>query len=817
MWRRSLSPLLIRNAPDRILPPSRGLPRAMAGTGFFRFFSVSWQPYEQTATRYSMKHPLCFSFFRRRLARALALAALIAVSGVAALLLATPSPLPDVRTWPVSPALLDARGELFHARLSSREEYCLPVPLDRMGPWLPLVAVAVEDKRFHGHFGMDILALARAVWQNLRAGTVVSGASTISSQVIRLTYPSARTWRSKVREFAQAVNLERCLSKREILELYLNRAPFGGPVRGVEAASRSYFGKKAAELSLAESALLIGMLRGPSVYRPDKNPEKTLERRNAILRQLRLRGTIPEERLRLALLEKLPPGRSAIPKDHRHFADIAFRALPGGWWEKGAHPVRTTLDPFLQNALERRLHEQLRLFPPQITAAGGIMDNRTGALAAYVGNARFDLDERRQWVDCGNAPRSPGSALKPFVYLRAVEQGRLLPVSLLADTPLSFAGEAPRNYDRVYRGPVSAASALANSLNAPAVRVLRMAGGEAVLQSLRDAGFAHLDRPAGHYGDSLALGGCEVTLLQTLQAYSTLATLGLRRPMTPLAEKARPGRLGESRLFSAAASFLITESLRETGRMSPVLRQALLDQGRAVAFKTGTSYGLRDAWTAAYTPALTVAVWLGDPEGRPHPGLMGLPVAAPMALAILRDIPVRPGEQTWYQPPENLERFTACALSGMPASPACPVRQQAWRIRDVTRTQPCAMHAVRAGGTETLLPAELEDYVTRRNTAFAAKERIDITAPLPGSTFFITPLAAEQSIALACEGAKGNVYWFIDQEFFGPQKKGASLLWPLKPGKHDISLVDEAGNAASARFTVVDILEKQPAAIPFAP
>ncbi len=255
------------------------------------------------------------------------------------------------------------------------------------------------------------------------------------------------------------------------------------------------------------------------------------------------------------------------------------------------------------------------------------------------GNARFDLAGRSNWVDCGNAPRSPGSILKPFVYLLAMEQGNLVPASLIADTPLSFAGMAPRNYNRRYRGPVTAEFALANSLNAPAVRVLRRAGNEPVIQFLRTLGFSLLTRPVGFYGDSLTLGGCEVTLLQTMQAFSTLANLGLHRPMTPLAAGVGAGRLGEQHVFSSSAGYLVAETLRDTGRMSPMLREALLAQGRKGAFKTGTSYGLRDAWTAAYTPKHTVVVWLGDPQGLPHPALSGLPVAAPTALRLVRDLP----------------------------------------------------------------------------------------------------------------------------------------------------------------------------------
>ncbi|CAK7013976.1 MAG: Penicillin-binding protein 1C [Desulfovibrio sp.] len=752
-------------------------------------------------------------FTGKRAKRLCILTAVLGVILFSSVLLA-PSPMPDAVNWPVSPALLDSRGELFHARLSENEEFCLPVRLADMGKWLPLVAVEVEDRRFYSHFGVDVLALARATAQNARSFSVVSGASTITSQVIRLTYPRPRSLRSKALEFAQAIKLERHLSKEEILELYLNRAPFGGPVRGVEAAARSYFGKRAAELSLAEAALLIGMLRGPSLYRPDKNPERTLERRNAILHRLEERNAAPPETVKIAYLEKLPPGRGSIPQLHRHYADIALRALPAGYWRRGSAPVKTTLDTYLQNRLATRLTEALLPFPANITSAGAIVDNRTGAIVAYIGNSRFNLAARTNWVDCGNSPRSPGSTLKPFAYLLAMDQGKLLPSTLLADTPLSFAGMAPRNYDRTYRGPVSASFSLANSLNAPAVRVLRATGGENVIQFLRNLGFSFFNKPASHYGDSLILGGCEVTLLQVAQGFSTLATLGEHRPLTPFASESAPDRLGVRRIFSADAGYLIADSLSDAGRMSPVAAEALQSQGRRVAFKTGTSYGLRDAWTAAYTPHHTVVVWLGDPEGLPHPMLVGLPVASPAALNIIRDIPYARKDAAWYTPPPRLERFTACSFSGKPATPFCPTRNHAWRIRSVSQTVPCSMHAMRNGKLQTVLPAELENYAAENNTRVARRERIDITMPQPGMRFFITPYAEKQRIPLTCEGAQGKVYWFIDQEYYGVQEKGAALLWPVTAGKHVLSLVDEAGNTASAAFTVVDVLADSPRAIP---
>lgn len=713
--------------------------------------------------------------------------------------------MPAAVTWPTSPVLLDARGVPFHVRLSSDQEYCLPVSLEKMGKWLPLIAVAVEDKRFYRHPGVDPIAVVRALKQNVKAGRVVSGASTITSQVMRLTHPKPRSFSGKCIEFVQAVKLERSLSKREILETYLNRAPFGGPVRGVEAAARSYFNKNASELSLAESALLIGMLRGPSLYRPDKNPDNALRRRDMILCGLRERRLAAPEEIEHAFLEKAPPKRGALPQRHRYFADLVLRRLPANYWNAHAKAAATTLDPEVQALLELRLNEALQQFPDNVTAAGGIVDNETGAVLAYVGNVRFSPVERGHWTDCGNSPRSPGSVLKPFIYLAAMEQGSLAPASLIADTPLSFGGLPPRNYDRRYRGPVAADFALANSLNAPAVRVLRQAGGERVIVFLRRLGFSLLAKPASHYGDSLALGGCEVTLLQTLQAFSTLATLGVHRPMTPLATSALPAGLGERRLFSAAGAYLITESLRSSGRASPALEEALRERGLAVSFKTGTSYGLRDAWTAAYNHNHTVVVWLGDPEGTPHSALSGLPAAAPPALRVMRDLPITSARETPLSAPEGLEIFHACLLSGAPATPFCPGGKDAWRIRGVTKTTPCALHVMREGALQTILPPELADHALRLNARQATrKERVDITMPQHNMRFFLTPFAEKQYIALTCEGAEGKVYWFVDEEFWGVQKTNTALLWPLTPGKHVISLIDQSGKSVSASFSVID-------------
>jgi penicillin-binding protein 1C len=344
---------------------------------------------------------------------------------------------------------------------------------------------------------------------------------------------------------------------------------------------------------------------------------------------------------------------------------------------------------------------------------------------------------------------------------------------------------------------------------------LRKTGGENVIQFMRTLGFSLLTRPATYYGDSLILGGCEVTLLQVAQAFSTLGTLGIHRPLTPIALESGPVRFGVQRLFSADAGYLIADSLSDMGRLPPVTAEAFRAQEKRVAFKTGTSHGLRDALTAAYTPSHTVVIWMGDPEGLPHPMLIGLPVVTPVAMNIIRDIPYTKKDTAWYSPPSHLERFTACAFSGDPATPFCPTRNLAWRMRGVSCTVSCAVHAMREGKLQVILPADLETYAAGSDTDVARRTRIDITMPQPGTRFFITPHAKEQRIPLTCEGAQGKVYLFIEQEFFGLQEKGESLLWPVKPGKHVLSLVDEAGNTASASFSVIDVLKSAPRPIDF--
>ncbi len=710
-----------------------------------------------------------------------------------------PLPLDRIRIYPVSPLVMDRYERPLAIRLSEASEYCIPISLDRMGRWLPIVVVGIEDHRFRTHPGVDPLALFRAIQQNIRAGSVVSGASTISSQLIRLSFPRPRTLRTKALEFLQALAMERKFDKDAILETYLNRAPFGGNIRGVQAAARAYFSKNAADLSLAETSLLVGMLKGPSIYRPDRNPRNALMRRKAVLDLLVLRGIVSPDDAKLAEREALPKDKGNIPDEAFHFVNMILRNSPG------QTSFVSTLDPAVQQRMEHILSETIAEMPSSITAAGAVANNKTGEIVAYVGNARLGTGVPGNWVDCGQALRSPGSALKPFAYAAAFEHGLLSPSSILADTPLSFSGYAPRNFDLVYRGPVSARTALSDSLNAPAVRVLRLVGAEETLQRLRTCGFASLVRDTAHYGDSLILGGCDVTLLEMLEGYMTLATLGIRKTPALLRGNPAPASSPASqrrRVFSEGAAFLVADILRDTGRLLPIFREVFRHEERNIAFKTGTSYGLRDAWTAAYTPSWTAVVWVGDTAAASHPNLVGLHAAAPAALKIIRHL--SQGRGDWYDPPDSVSRGEVCSVSGMPPSPLCPRTKTEWRITDVSPKTPCDMHVLRDGAPAVVWPSELEDFARRTSAAVRAKGA-NITSPLPDSICYLAPGDVSRRIAFTCEGGVRPFFWFVDGEFYGRQGGAGSLFWTMTPGKHRVAVTDSAGNSAASAFEVIRV------------
>ena len=739
----------------------------------------------------------------------------------------TPLPLDEITHWDASPLVLDRDGRIVHARLSADSEWAIPVALEDMGKWLPAIVVSVEDKRFRLHPGVDPLALMRAAVQNLTAGKVVSGASTITSQLVRIALPKERTFSSKIVEFLQAVKLDFLLSKEEILALYLNRAPMGGNIRGVEAAARIYFNKRAKDVSAGEAALLVGLLRGPSLYRPDRNPAKALARRNAIIDLACERDGLEPDMAALAKAEPLPKGGGLPLSDSTFmFGEWALSALPQHL--AGSEAVaRTNLWPPLQSSLWALLGEALQGRDAGITAAGVIIDNATGQVAAYVGNARFERERGLRWVDCARAPRSPGSTLKPFAYLLAFASGELTPVSLLADSPLSFAGQAPRNFDLTYRGPVKAGAALADSLNAPAVRVLRRVGGDNLLRFLRSLGFTGVASASEHYGDSLILGGCETSLLELLGAYRYLATLGQAKGVVPLKSFPSPtigvqeggGLEGETSRGSSpwgfplqkplaltAATYQVAESLHDVNELEPLAKAAFDGQRRVMAFKTGTSYGFRDAWMLAYTPRWSIGLWFGREDGAAEPALTGRALIGPTMVKLARRLlALDPLPAVWFTPPPGLAKVDVCALSGMAAGPYCLNVHEAEVVEPVWRTIPCTIHVLRDGQPAVVWPTELEHAGLERGVELSRSAEAVIVSPVDKAHLLLTPGRGSRKIPLRAEGAAGQIHWFMDLVYLGAQAPGAEFFWSLEPGRHTVSLLDEEGRTAKAVFEVEDL------------
>jgi penicillin-binding protein 1C len=720
-----------------------------------------------------------------------------------------------------SPSIYDRNGSLFYTRLSPESEWSIPIPLDQMGKWLPIVAVGVEDKRFYSHFGIDIASVMRAALQNLGARKVVSGASTITSQLVRLSITDKRT-RSrnlyvKLIEFIQAIKLDSELSKEKILETYLNRAPFGGNIRGVEAASRIYFGKRAALTSPGEACLLIGMLKAPTRYRPDIRPENAMQRRNAVIAQLEKAGLFTEEEARFAFYEKIPAIKRSLPFRAYHYSQRLLSELNSlSSHDKSEFGrIDSGLDLNIQTALENTLRSSLVTLPKNITAAAGIIDNSTKQLVGWVGNARFDIGGSNlgepipgAWVDCGLALRSPGSALKPFAYIAAFDAGKITPGSLLSDTPIAFSGRAPRNFDLTYRGAVSARVALADSLNAPSVRVLRLANQERTLELMRSSGLVSLTQNSRYYGDSLILGGCDIRLSEILEAYSVIADGGEKfygQRFIPSMNRRNDSI--SKQVFSPESAWLISDILSDTRRLSFVMREYLLLDGRKVAFKTGTSYGLRDAWTVAWTPQFTIAVWFGDPTGLGYEELIGLNIAAPAALKTLRLISSSEKSNTWFKVAPMLEQRKLCSLSGKPHVNACPSTRNEWIIKNVTNILPCDLHSMIDGNRVTTLPPELDSMTAGSiSNKIIKRSALEIVSPIQGGRYIVSSASKEkQKIPFRAEGGYERLYWFVDGVFAGESIPALPIFYVLTPGEHNISVMDTAGRTAVAKVDVVTI------------
>ncbi len=739
----------------------------------------------------------------------------MAALALIAMLFAIWKQVPEPSEWlcrrPTTTVLTDRRGQPLRVVLAEDGQDCRWLPYSEMGPWLGPALIAAEDGRFYSHPGVDPLAIGRALLQNLARGRVVSGASTISTQVVRLAQLRARTYRTKLIEALMALKMERRLSKERILEEYLNRAPFGGFFVGAQAAARRYFGKDARELTLGEAALLAGLPQSPARYRPDRNLDRARRRREYVLRRMVRCGFITEAQHAEALAQPLAIQQRNYPLIAPHFAERARSNAPP---EAPGSTIRTTLDPAVQRLAEDALRRRVAALRPDGVRGGAVvvLEVASGAVRALVGSP--DPDDRRAagQVNAALAPRSAGSTLKPLLFAQAFDEGRLTPGTVLADVPRLYPDYAPENFDGEFRGRVTARSALLDSLNIPALDLAREIGVERFHQRLRAFGFSTLTRSSASYGLGLALGNGEVTLLDLTNAYAAIARGGEFRPAIWF-EDEQPALA--TAVVSAEAAWLVSDILSDPERTPPSAVPSSAARLPSVAWKTGTSSGFRDAWTVAWNPEYVVGVWMGNPDGAASPALVGGEAAAPTAWEIFRMLYPR-GDAPAFARPPGLHRCEVCAVSGRAAGPQCPTVAADWSIAGATRHQPCRVHIRQADGPRTATdeqwPEDIAAFLDRgrvRRSAATASTEIpsppNIVSPKPGSPYrrWLPGNGAEQSLPLIAE-ARGaeRLWWFADGEALGSARPGEPVWWPAPPGRHRLVCSDAAGVRAQIEIVV---------------
>ncbi|HUW60786.1 MAG TPA: penicillin-binding protein 1C [Candidatus Bathyarchaeia archaeon] len=701
--------------------------------------------------------------------------------------------------------IVDRTGGLLYAFLNRDDQWCFYRCADDVGERVVEATLAAEDRRFYDHGGVDVLAVLRAAWQNLRHGRVVSGASTLTMQVVKNGEGRLyrRTLPGKVYEAVQAVRLDARADKREILESYLNTAPYGLNLVGVEAAARRYFGKPARELTLPEAALLAGLPKAPTRLMPLKYPEKALRRRNYVLDRMLAAGFITPGEHDEAAAADLGVSWHDFPAMSPHLAmQLRQRAQEG-------RRVEVTLDSAAQRTAEELVGRALKRHRPEITnAAVMVVDAASAEVLARVGSGGFYTTPGGGQVDLCRAPRSPGSALKPFTYALGLEQNVLYPSETLLDDTLDLGAYSPGNFDGGYNGLISASDALRHSLNVPAVLVLDRVGVPALDELLRSVGLTTLKRD-DTYGLGLTLGNCEVRLDELSAAYAAVANLGEWRPLTTLrGEKTADER---RRVLLRGTCLSLYQSLEQTlpNEWEPNVVLAGNTAPR-VCFKTGTSTGYHDAWAFVFNAQYVVGVWMGNNDGKGTDRLVGVRAALPLAGSIMRALPVL-NRPAWPEPADDLRRVTVCAVSGLPRSEWCARTKEAVLPAGQYLHRVCDVHRPIRGGDAvaewwpgTARGWDLAKVGDSAHVAESARRaNLRIQEPVNEAEYVLTGEPQGDRIRLrASIDAEKSLYWYINDRFFGQSSPDRPLLLELSVGEHTLACMALDGSLDRVTFRV---------------
>ncbi len=755
-------------------------------------------------------------------------------------------------TSQTSTVLEDREGKLLAARIADDGQWRFPATRHIPAKFVASI-IQFEDRSFFIHGGFNPAAFARAIVQNIKAGRVVSGGSTLSMQVIRLSRKGkSRTFFEKVIEIILATRLELKYSKTEILLMYASNAPFGSNIVGIDAAAWRYFGREAQKMSWAEAATLAILPNAPALIYPGKNQERLRNKRNRLLRQLLQAKIINKETCELSQQEPLPGKPYALPQIAPH---LLQRAVKEGF---SGQRVLSTIDGHLQERVNEIIENHHKLLKAnQIhNACAIVLDVNSGNVLAYVGNTdNTGKPEYQSDVDVVNAPRSTGSILKPFLFASMLSSGELLATTLIPDIPTQIAGYAPQNYNLTYDGAVPAKRALARSLNIPAVRMLQSFGTEKFNFNLKKIGMTTLNNSAEHYGLSIILGGAEgklwdisgmyASMARTLNHYTTYN--GKYNPddihppfyfaKNKEKQKQNNDLLPQSTCFDAASIFLTFEAMVEVSRPDEDAGWRQYTSATKVGWKTGTSFGYRDGWAVGVTPKYVVGVWVGNSDGEGRPGLVGIQTAAPVLFDIFSLL--KPGK--WFaQPFDEMEKIPVCHQSGSRATEICEPIDTQWVQKAGIHSPPCKYHRLihldQSGKYRVnsncedinsmkhvswfVLPPVMEWYYKSKNASYqelpplragcetTTLSAMEIIYPKQFSKIYV-PVELDGKLGktvfqVAHRKANTIIFWHLDGTYVGSTQNIHQMELAPDEGSHTLTLVDQDGESITQVFEIIN-------------
>lgn len=749
-------------------------------------------------------------------------------------LLALPSPLFDT---PYSTVVADRNGELLGARISGDGQWRFP-PTDAVHDKYRVCLIEFEDRWFDYHPGVNPFSIGRALVQNIKNRSIVSGGSTITMQTIRLARHSKRTYFEKIVEVILSTRLELTHSKQDIIALYASHAPMGGNVVGIDAASWRYFGHDAKSLSWAEAATLAVLPNSPSVMHFGRNRDKLIAKRNSLLLRLHKKQTIDKLSYELAISEPLPEYPNPLPQIAPHLVTQLYLHKPGYY-------INSTIDKHLQmqseGVLDRWNYEFSQNGINNIAAI--IVDVKTNEIISYNGNVNFASNLHGGQVDVVQSRRSSGSILKPFLYCAMLQEGSLLPGELVPDVPININGFSPKNFSLNYDGAVHADEALARSLNIPFVMMLRKYGIEKFHGYLKDIGLSTINRSPKDYGLSMILGGAEATLIDVSRAYADLAhavSVGHDKSLVGCEFRIIKDDVANKPKYNyeldAAAAWLTLQALANVNRPEEIDMHSV-PSIRRVAWKTGTSYGFRDAWAIGVTPDYLVAVWTGNASGEGRPGLTGARTSANVMFDLFNLLPVT----SWFDTPfESLTEVKICRESGCTAGINCPETVVDTLLVSFKARQgsTCEYHRIvhlsadgqyrvyencsqeRGIVTESrfVLPPSWEWFYKQHHADYRQlppfspecvsgdEEIMQFIYPYPNSVIKLTKQLdgsmGKTVFELAHQNSSAKIFWHLDDEYLGETTDIHQLEMSPQPGEHIVTVVDNLGNSSRIKFQV---------------